>query len=77
MEKMDVRDIRKMSDETILEALEEQKHKLFNLRFQKISGEVTDTSVVPQIRRNVARLLTVVNERKLAVEQVSDEVNNG
>ena len=74
---MDVRDLRKMPDEELMEALEEQKHKLFNLRFQKVSGEVRDTTVIPQIRRDVARLKMVLHERRLAAQQVSDEVNNG
>ncbi|PJF41451.1 MAG: 50S ribosomal protein L29 [Chloroflexi bacterium] len=70
---MDVREIRRMSDEEILEVLEEQKRGLFNLRFESVTGEVTDTNSLRRARRDVARLMTVLRERQLAAEVVSED----
>lgn len=73
---MNIRDIRAMSDEDILDAIEDQREALFNLRFQKASGQLEDTNAIRYAKRDLARLLTVQSERRLAVEIV-EEGNNG
>jgi large subunit ribosomal protein L29 len=62
---MDVREIRAMTDEEIAGALENAHHELFNLRFQKATGRLSDTSRMRQVRQDIARLLTVAREREL------------
>lgn len=62
---MDVRDIRTMTDEDLALALDGAHQELFNLRFQKATGRLADTSRVRQVRRDKARLLTVQHERAL------------
>lgn len=69
-------EIRQMSDEEILDAIEDQKEALFNLRFQQASGQLEDTNMLKRTRRDIARLYTVLRERQLAAEQISEEVDH-
>lgn len=69
---MDIRDIRALSDEKLLDQLEDLKESLFNLRFQKAFGQLEDPNAIPRARRDVARVLTVMRERK-----AQKEGNNG
>ncbi len=49
---MKIREIREMTDEEILNALEDQKEAMFNLRFQKASGQLEDTNAPRRTRRD-------------------------
>lgn len=60
---MKASEIRELSTEEILARLEEAREELMNLRFQQATGELTDTSRLRLARRDIARLLTVLNER--------------
>ena len=71
---MDVRDIRKLSDEKLYDQLEDLKEALFNLRFQKAFGQLEDSNSIRRAKRDVARVLTVIRERQL---QTQEEGNNG
>ena len=45
-----------------LDLLKEQ----FNLRMQKGSGQLTRTHLLGQVRRNIARVNTIINEKKIS-----------
>lgn len=64
-----MRDIRKMSDEEISELIVKAREHLMRLRFQKVTGEVRDTSQFRKTRRLIARLMTVLREREIAAER--------
>lgn len=66
---LDIREIRKMSDEALANEYEDQKEAMFNLRFQKAAGQLEDTNAMRRTRRHLARLLTVMRERQLAAEK--------
>jgi large subunit ribosomal protein L29 len=68
-ELMDIRDIRKLSDEKLNNEYEDQKEALFNLRFQKAAGQMEDTNALKRTRRHIARLLMVMSERERAAQQ--------
>ena len=71
---MKAADIRKMSDAEIEEQLTESRHELLNLRFQTITGQITDTSRFRVIRKDIARLETILRERQLVeVAEESEE----
>lgn len=70
---MDVRELREMSDEEILDEVEDLKEALFRLRLQKASGQLEDENVIRLRRRDVARCLTVLRERQLATRIASEE----
>jgi large subunit ribosomal protein L29 len=62
---MDMQEIRKLSDEKLLDQLEDLKEALFNLRFQKAFGQLEDMNSIRRAKRDVARVLTVIRERQL------------
>jgi large subunit ribosomal protein L29 len=72
---MDIREIRELSDDALLDAIEDQHERLFNLRFQSASGQLEDTNTLRYARRDLARLLTVQHERSLAAEIAGEESN--
>ncbi len=74
---MDVRAIRDMSDEQLLNEIEDLKQSLFNLRFQEAAGNLENQNVIRYTRRDIARLKTVIRERQLAAEAASKEKQNG
>jgi len=63
---MKAAEIRKLSVAEIEETLTDARHELLNLRFQAITGQMTDTSRVRVIRRDIARMETILRERELA-----------
>lgn len=73
MPKLQVADIRRLSDEKLLDAIEDKREELFNLRFQKASGQMEDTNALRYAKREMARLLTVQRERALAAEIAEEE----
>ena len=60
-------DIRKMTDEQILNAIEDQKEALFNLRFQQVMGKLTASGRPRVVKREIARIKTILRERELGV----------
>ncbi len=70
---MKANDIRKMTDKQLQDAIEDQKEALFNLRFQAASGQLEDPNALGRTRRDTARLKTILRERQLASERVSEE----
>ncbi len=65
-------EIREMSDEDLEDAILDKREEIFNLRFQKESGQLEDTNLLRYAKRVLARMLTVQNERVLAA-QIAEE----
>ena len=59
----DAADYRAKSDDELREALLGLKKEQFNLRFQKASGQLESTARVRDVRRDVARIKTILGER--------------
>jgi large subunit ribosomal protein L29 len=59
-------EIRNLTDDEIRTRLEESYEELFNLRFQLAIGQVKDPSRITLLKRDIARLKTVLRERQLA-----------
>ncbi|MEM0004518.1 MAG: 50S ribosomal protein L29 [Desulfurococcaceae archaeon] len=57
-------EVRKMSMEDRLKKLEEARAELIKLRLQAKMGLLKDTARIRNIRRDIARILTVINEEK-------------
>lgn len=72
---MDVRAIRQMTDEEIIDELEDLKEAAYKLRLQAASGQLEDLTVLKRTRRDIARLKTVQRERELAAQVASEESN--
>ena len=59
-------EIRNLSDDEIRTKLEETHEELFNLRFQQAIGQTKDTNILSALKKDVARLKTILQERELA-----------
>jgi large subunit ribosomal protein L29 len=58
-------EIREMSAAEINAKVNELRNEAMNLRFQDVSGQLTDYSRVREVRRDIARLLTILREMEL------------
>ncbi|GAA2100436.1 MULTISPECIES: 50S ribosomal protein L29 [Brevibacterium] len=56
-------------NERLAEELKKAKAELFNLRFQTATGQLENHGRLKAVRRDIARIYTVLNERKLAIRQ--------
>ena len=65
-------EIRKMTDQEIVGALNDARQELFNLRIQWESGQLEDYTRIRQLKKDIARLLTVQRERQLAAALVQE-----
>jgi large subunit ribosomal protein L29 len=61
-----VTDIRTKSDDELRDQIRDLKKEAFNLRFQKASGQLENTARQRQVRRDLARVKTVLGERPTA-----------
>jgi large subunit ribosomal protein L29 len=59
-------DIKAKTDDELNGRLGELKKEQFNLRFQKASGQLTNTARVRLVRREIAQIKTVLGERRQA-----------
>ena len=57
---MKKKEIKKMTKSQAQKDIEKFKKDLFNLRFHKINGQVTNTSKIKETKRNIARLKTFI-----------------
>lgn len=64
---MKTKEIRAKSPQEILEKLTELKKEYFNLRFQHGVGQLENKAILPSIRKDIARLLTVCREMNLNI----------
>ena len=62
---MNVADVRGKSEDELKEELLMLRKEAFNLRFQAASGQLENTARMRQVRRSIARVKTVLNERHL------------
>ncbi len=66
--------IRAMTTEEIKRELEKAQRALLNLRFQRVVGHVENTARFRQLRRDIARMKTILRERELGIaEEVGHE----
>ena len=62
-------ELREMVDEELENRLAEAKQELFNLRFQHVTGQLDNYSRLPQLKRDVARINTILREREIAAAE--------
>jgi large subunit ribosomal protein L29 len=66
---MHPKEIRNFSQTEVARQLDESYQELFNLRFQYSTGQLKNTARLGQVRREIARLRTIMRERELAAAQ--------
>lgn len=59
-------EIRKLSNEEIIAKIDECKEELFNLKFSQATGNLEKPSRINELRKQVARMKTILRERELA-----------
>jgi large subunit ribosomal protein L29 len=66
---MKVKELRERSDTDLRKQIDDARQELFNLRFQAASGQLADQQRMRQVRKDIARLETLLRERQLAHER--------
>ena len=66
-------DLREMVDEELLTRLAEAKQELFNLRFQHVTGQLDNYSRLGQMKKDVARINTILRDREIAAAEAMEE----
>ncbi|TLP48781.1 MULTISPECIES: 50S ribosomal protein L29 [Cohaesibacter] len=61
---MKASDVRAMTSDQITDELEKLKKEQLNLRFQQATGQLENTVRVRQVRRDIARLMTVARDKR-------------
>ena len=62
-------EIRKMSVEEMQGKISDMRDELMKLRFQQVTGQLTDTSHLRSLRHDIARIETLLNERSRTAVQ--------
>ena len=60
-------EVRNLTDVELVSALREAKEELFNLRFQVATGQLDNNRRLQTVRRDIARIYTVMRERELGL----------
>lgn len=66
---MKVAELRDLTDVELTQKFEETKKKLFELRFQAEMGQLTNTSSIKDVKRDIARVKTILRERELGIRR--------
>ena len=62
-----VTELRELADEDLVVRLRDSKEELFNLRFQVATGQLDNNRRLQKVRRDIARIYTVMRERELGI----------
>jgi len=63
---MKAKDLRELSEDELREKLNESSQELFNLRFQKATGQLGNTATIGKTKKELARIKTVLRETELS-----------
>ena len=63
---MKANEMRSVGSGELAKQLDDSYQELFNLRFQKVSGQLKNTARTAQVRKQIARIKTLLHERALA-----------
>jgi large subunit ribosomal protein L29 len=66
-----------MVDEELLNKLAESKQELFNLRFQLVTGQLDNYSRLGQMKKEVARIHTILRDREIEAAEALEENAGG
>jgi large subunit ribosomal protein L29 len=61
--------VRDLDDAELVNRLGEAKQELFNLRFQNVTGQLDNTARLGVVRKEIARINTVLREREIALAE--------
>ena len=61
---MKVAEVRELDVAQLEQLLADTRRELFNLRFQHATGQLENTGQIKEVRKNIARILTVLNQKQ-------------
>lgn len=61
--------LRNLSDRELADELTKERAKLFNLRRENITRQLQNTAALSLTKKNIARILTLMQERKMAAKE--------
>lgn len=62
-------ELRELTDDALLHKLIESKQSLYNLRFRNATGQLDNPAEIPVMRREIARINTVLRAREIAAAE--------
>jgi len=68
---MKIHEIREMKDDELVKRIEEEEKNLIDLRFSHQLKQLTNTAKIMLVKKDIARMKTILNERKRTVEKTS------
>lgn len=66
---MKINELRELTDMELDKKLSDTKEELFNLRFQLATGQLDNYMRLKEVRRNIARIKTIMRERELGIKR--------
>ncbi|MEJ7757668.1 MAG: 50S ribosomal protein L29 [Nocardioidaceae bacterium] len=66
-------ELRVSVDKELAEKLRQSKEELFNLRFQSATGQLESHGRLRQVRREIARIYTILRERELGITETEND----
>jgi large subunit ribosomal protein L29 len=66
-------ELREMTDEALEDRLVETKDELFKLRFTHATGQLDKYHRIPELKRDIARISTLLREREIAAAEEAQE----
>jgi len=61
------RELRELTDQELVKKMNDAKDELFRLRFQLATGQLDNAMRIKEVRRNIARVKTVIREREIGI----------
>ena len=66
---MNIKEVREQSSEDLQKTLDEMKVELFDLRFARATGSIDNPMRIRELKKSIARILTVLHERESEVKE--------
>jgi large subunit ribosomal protein L29 len=70
-------ELRHLDADSLEEKLREHKEELFNLRFQAATGQLESHGRLRAVRRDLARIYTILRERELGISDIATNDDEG
>jgi large subunit ribosomal protein L29 len=70
-------ELRHLDADSLEEKLREHKEELFNLRFQAATGQLESHGRLRAVRRDIARIYTILRERELGISELATNDDEG
>jgi large subunit ribosomal protein L29 len=70
-------ELRHLDADALEEKLREHKEELFNLRFQAATGQLESHGRLRAVRRDIARIYTIIRERELGISDIATNDDEG